>query len=283
MTPGAYFRQMVAQDPPLQIVGVINAYCALMAEKTGFQALYLSGAGVANASYGIPDIGLTKLDDVLIDAMRIITATQLPLLVDADTGFGDIEKTVIALEYIDAAGMHIEDQIDDKRCGQLEGKQLVSAQVMVERIESAVRARQNKDFVIMARTDAITIEGINPAILRAQAYQAAGADMLFVEAATCLEDYLLFSRAVDIPILANMTEFGKTPLYTRDELANVGVNMVLYPLSANRAMNLAALNVYQAIKEEGSQRSQIENMQTREQLYEYLDYDPNGEKAWERK
>jgi methylisocitrate lyase len=261
------------REKPLQIVGVINAYCAILAEKSGFEALYLSGAGVANASYGIPDIGLTTLEQVLIDIERITQVTRLPLLVDADTGFEDISQTVKCIMAAGAAGLHLEDQIAQKRCGQLEGKQLVSTQEMVDRVRQAVSAKKQADFMIMARTDAISVEGLESAVLRAQAYQAAGADAIFVEAATRLEDYQLFAQALDIPILANITEFGKTPLFTTSELASAQVDMVLYPLSAFRAMNQAALAVYQTIKQQGTQQACLADMQTREQLYGYLNYD----------
>ncbi len=272
-----------AQDAPLQIVGVINAYCALLAEKTGFKALYLSGAGVANASYGLPDIGLTTLSEVLIDVKRIKQATTLPLLVDADTGFDDVFATVAAIEHAGAAGLHLEDQIDQKRCGHLAGKQLISSEAMVERLCEALSARKNKAFMIMARTDALAVEGIDAAIARAIAYQNAGADAIFVEAAQSLEDYTLFAQALDIPILANITEFGRTPLYTLEELKQAQVAMVLYPLSAFRAMNQAALNVYETIKSKGSQRECVDNMQTRAELYHYLDYDPSDGASYERK
>ncbi len=261
------------KEKPLQIVGVINAYCAILAQKAGFQALYLSGAGVSNASYGIPDIGLTSLEQVLIDVERITKITTLPLLVDADTGFEDIGQTVKCIEVAGAAGLHLEDQISAKRCGQLDGKSLVSTNEMIERVRTAVAAREHKDFMIMARTDAISVEGLEAAILRAKAYQDAGADAIFVEAATDLNDYRLFADALDIPILANITEFGKTPLYTVEELKKSQVDMILYPLSAFRAMNYAAQNVYDTIKHQGTQRECLERMQTREQLYRNLNYD----------
>lgn len=261
------------QEKPLQIVGVINAYCAILAKKAGFQALYLSGAGVANASYGIPDIGLTTLSQVLIDIERIVARTDLPLLVDADTGFEDIAQTVKCIEAAGAAGLHLEDQISQKKCGQLEGKQLVSQPEMVERVISAVNARENKQFMIMARTDAISVEGIESAIKRAKAYQDAGADAIFVEAATDLAQYRLFKQALQVPILANITEFGKTPLYTVSELSDAGVDMILYPLSAFRAMNFAADHIYNTIKQQGTQRECLTTMQTREELYRNLNYD----------
>jgi methylisocitrate lyase len=261
------------KEKPLQIVGVINAYCAILAQKAGFQALYLSGAGVSNASYGIPDIGLTTLEQVLIDIERISHVTTLPLLVDADTGFEDIAQTVKCIEAAGAAGLHLEDQISAKRCGQLEGKRLVSSIEMIERVRTAVAARDHNNFMIMARTDAISVEGLESAILRAKAYQDAGADAIFVEAATDLNDYRLFAEALNIPILANITEFGKTPLYTVEELEQSQVDMILYPLSAFRAMNYAAESVYETIKQKGTQRECLPQMQTREQLYRNLNYD----------
>lgn len=261
------------QEQPLQIVGTINAYCAILAQKAGFHALYLSGAGVANASYGIPDIGLTTLSQVLIDIERITRASDLALLVDADTGFDDVAQTVKCIEAAGAAGLHIEDQVSQKKCGQLEGKQLVATQEMVQRVRTAVAARSNKAFMIMARTDAIAVEGLEAAIMRAKAYQDAGADAIFVEAVTELQHYRLFKQALDIPILANITEFGKTPLFTVAELNSVNVDMILYPLSAFRAMNYAAAHVYETIKQQGTQRECLGEMQTREQLYRNLNYD----------
>jgi methylisocitrate lyase len=251
---------------------VINAYAGLLAERTGFKAIYLSGAGVANASYGVPDIGITTLEDVLIDVRRITKRTQLPLLVDADTGWDDPKHSVREMIKAGAAGIHIEDQIEAKRCGHLEGKQLVSDAEMVGRIKAAVSGRTDPEFVIMARTDAAATEGIERAIQRATAYGKAGADVIFAEALTELTDYRRFANAVKIPILANITEFGKTPLFTVQELASAGVRIALYPLSAFRAMNAAALKVYRALREQGTQKSVVGDMQTRAQLYEFLNY-----------
>ncbi|KLV03722.1 2-methylisocitrate lyase [Photobacterium aquae] len=275
MSPGQRFRTMVAEQSPLQIVGAVNAYCAMMAERVGHQALYLSGAGVANASFGLPDLAITTLNDVVEDARRITSASQLPLLVDIDTGFGgelNIARTIRELERAGVAAVHIEDQVSQKRCGHRPNKALVSQEEMVERIKAAVDARQDDSFVIMARTDALAVEGMEAAIERAQAYVEAGADMLFPEALASLDQYRQLTHSVDIPILANITEFGRTPLFSADELAQVGVAMVLYPLSAFRAMNKAALNVYQHIHQDGHQRVVVEQMQTREELYRFLDY-----------
>lgn len=272
---GGQLRQALATEQPLQIVGCINAYTARLATATGFKALYLSGAGVANASYGLPDLGITSLDNVLVDVSRITATTDLPLLVDADTGWGgafNIARTVREMTRAGAAGIHIEDQVSAKRCGHRPNKALVSAEEMVDRVKAAVDARTDEQFVIMARTDAVASEGIAAAIDRANAYVAAGADMIFAEAVRTLDDYQLFTRSVTAPILANITEFGQTPLFTKAELADVGVAMILYPLSAFRAMNQAALSVFQAIREEGTQAHVIDSMQTRAALYEYLDY-----------
>lgn len=272
---GGQLRQALATEQPLQIVGCINAYTARLATATGFKALYLSGAGVANASYGLPDLGITSLDNVLVDVSRITATTDLPLLVDADTGWGgafNIARTVREMTRAGAAGIHIEDQVSAKRCGHRPNKALVSAEEMVDRVKAAVDARTDEQFVIMARTDAVASEGIAAAIDRANAYVAAGADMIFAEAVRTLDDYQLFTRSVTAPILANITEFGQTPLFTKAELADVGVAMILYPLSAFRAMNQAALSVFQAIREEGTQAHVIDSMQTRADLYEYLDY-----------
>lgn len=274
-SPGHLFKEALQKENPLQIVGTINAYCSLLAQQSGFHAIYLSGAGVANASYALPDLGMTDLGNVLEDVCRITSATDLPLLVDADTGFGsslNVHRTVKELTKAGAAGMHIEDQVDLKRCGHRPGKQLVTPKAMCDRVKAAVDARTDSDFIIMARTDALAGEGLAAAINRANLYVAAGADMIFVEAVTKLEEYAEFTQAVKVPILANITEFGKTPLFTVEELREVGVRMVLYPLSAFRAMNAAALKVYQEIKEKGTQKSLIETMQTRQELYEYLDY-----------
>jgi methylisocitrate lyase len=279
-TAGDRFRTALTGESPLQIVGVINAYAAILAEKIGFKALYLSGAGVANASHGIPDIGLTSLDDVLTDVRRITSATKLPLLVDADTGWNDPTRTVREMMKAGAAGLHIEDQVEAKRCGQLGGKQLVSSRAMAQRIKAAVRGRSDSSFVIMARTDAVAREGLDAGIERAIQYRNAGADMIFAEALTELDQYRKFARAVEVPVLANITEFGKTPLFTVKRLRSAGVSMALYPLSAFRAMNAAALNVYQTIRGAGTQKPVLERMQTRADLYRFLDYDPAAKVAW---
>lgn len=274
-TAGLRFRSALANEHPLQIVGTINAYMALMAEASGFQALYLSGAGVANASYGLPDLGITSLNDVLIDAERITAATQVPLLVDIDTGWGgafNIARTIRSFERAGVAAVHLEDQIAQKRCGHRPNKAVVTLEEMCDRIKTAVDARQDEQFVIMARTDALAVEGIGSALERATAYVAAGADMIFAEAVTELAQYELFKQAAGVPILANMTEFGKTELFDKAQLAAHGVDMVLYPLSANRAANQAALNVYQHIRQDGHQRAVLETMQTRESLYDFLGY-----------
>ena len=275
MSAGLKFKQAIANNKPLQVVGTVNAYCAMMAEKTGHQALYLSGAGVANASYGMPDLGMTSLDNVLEDIRRITSATDLPLLVDADTGWGgafNIARTVKEMTKAGAAGFHIEDQVAQKRCGHRPNKEIVSKDEMVDRIKAAVDAKTDSDFYIMARTDAFQKEGLNAAIDRAAACVEAGADAIFAEAVHDLADYQAFAKALNVPILANITEFGQTPLYTTEQLSEVGVEIVLYPLSAFRAMNKAALNVYSSILSEGSQQSQLDNMQTRAELYEFLDY-----------
>ncbi len=275
MSAGLKFKQAIANNKPLQVVGTVNAYCAMMAEKTGHQALYLSGAGVSNASYGMPDLGMTSLDNVLEDIRRITSATDLPLLVDADTGWGgafNIARTVKEMTKAGAAGFHIEDQVAQKRCGHRPNKEIVSKDEMVDRIKAAVDAKTDSDFYIMARTDAFQKEGLNAAIDRAAACVEAGADAIFAEAVHDLADYQAFAKALNVPILANITEFGQTPLYTAEQLSEVGVEIVLYPLSAFRAMNKAALNVYSSILSEGSQQSQLDNMQTRAELYEFLDY-----------
>ena len=275
MSAGYKFKQAIANNRPLQVVGTINAYTAMMAEKMGHQAIYLSGAGVANASFGMPDLGMTSLDNVLEDIRRITGASDLPLLVDADTGWGgafNIARTVKEMTKAGAAGFHIEDQVAQKRCGHRPNKEIVSQGEMVDRIKAAVDAKTDSDFYIMARTDAFQKEGLNAAIDRAAACVEAGADAIFAEAVHDLADYQAFTKAINVPILANITEFGQTPIYTKEQLSDVGVEMVLYPLSAFRAMNKAALNVYSAILNEGSQQSQIENMQTRAELYDFLDY-----------
>lgn len=275
MSAGLKFKHAIANNRPLQVVGTINAYTAMMAEKMGHQAIYLSGAGVANASFGMPDLGMTSLDNVLEDIRRITGASDLPLLVDADTGWGgafNIARTVKEMTKAGAAGFHIEDQVAQKRCGHRPNKEIVSQGEMVDRIKAAVDAKTDSDFYIMARTDAFQKEGLNAAIDRAAACVEAGADAIFAEAVHDLADYQAFAKAINVPILANITEFGQTPIYTKEQLSDVGVEMVLYPLSAFRAMNKAALNVYSAILNEGSQQSQIENMQTRAELYDFLDY-----------
>jgi len=273
-TPGQRLRQAVQDERPLQVIGAINAYHAIMAAKTGYRALYLSGGGVAAGSYGLPDLGLTSLDDVLDDVRRITYATDLPLLVDADTGWGgafNIARTVRQMQRAGAAGVHIEDQVAAKRCGHRPNKAVVAKSEMVDRIKAAVDARSD-GFVIMARTDALAVEGMASAIDRALACVEAGADMIFPEAMTDLEQYRRFVEAVKVPVLANITEFGATPLFTTAELGSVGVGLVLYPLSAFRAMNKAALNVYQAIRRDGTQAGVVDTMQTRMELYDYLDY-----------
>lgn len=275
ISAGARFRAALTAEKPLQVVGVINAYAARLAERTGFQALYLSGGGVAAASLGVPDLGITTLEDVLTDTRRITDTSALPLLVDVDTGFGsafNIARTIKALIKAGAAAVHIEDQVQAKRCGHRPGKSIVSRDEMVDRIKAAVDARSDPDFVIMARTDALAVEGLEAAIERAAACVEAGADMIFPEALTSLEMYRQFAEAVNVPILANMTEFGLTPLFTIAELASAGVGLALYPLSAFRAMSAAALQVYQTLRKEGTQKSAIPLMQTRVELYNYLDY-----------
>jgi len=274
-TPGQLLRNAMAEESPLQVVGTINAYAALMAEQTGFRALYLSGAGVANASFGLPDLGLTSLTDVLEDVRRISAASRLPLLVDADTGWGHalmVGRTVREMIRAGAAGIHIEDQMTAKRCGHRPGKALVTTSEMLDRIKAAVDARHDPSFVIMARTDAYGVEGLDATIERACRYREAGADMLFPEALTELDQYRRFGEAVGIPLLANITEFGVTPLFTTRQLANAGVGLVLYPLSAFRAMSAAALGVFRAIRENGTQQEVLETMQSREELYGFLGY-----------
>lgn len=270
---GAEFRKLLQVERPLQIVGTINAYSALLAEKSGFRAIYLSGAGVANASFGIPDLGVTTLENVLEDVSRITGVSTLPLLVDGDTGWGKPKNTVREMIKAGAAGIHIEDQVEAKRCGHRPNKQLVSREEMVARIKSAVRGKTDSAFVIMARTDAVAGEGLERGIERACAYRDAGADMIFAEALTHLAEYKQFADAVKIPVLANITEFGKTPLYTADELAAANVSLALYPLSAFRAMSGAALNVYQTIRTRGTQKELLGQMQTRAELYEVLNYE----------
>jgi len=268
-------RDAVEAERPLQVAGTINAYNAMLAAACGFRAIYLSGAGVANASFGLPDLGITNLNDVCEDVRRICGATPLPLLVDSDTGWGaafSIARTTRELIRAGAAGMHLEDQVQSKRCGHRPGKELVATDEMVDRIRAAVDARIDSDFVVMARTDAHAVEGQQAAIERAAAYVEAGADMVFAEALTTLAEFREFTRALAVPILANITEFGRTPLFTSAELGKAGVRLVLYPLSAFRAMSRAALAVYGAIRKDGSQKAVVELMQTRDELYEVLGY-----------
>ncbi len=274
LTPGSRFRAALAAEKPLQLTGVINAYAALLARRAGFRALYLSGAGVANHSYGVPDTGITERADVLIDARRITRCVDLPLLVDIDTGWDDPERTVREMEEAGVAAVHIEDQVPAKVCGHLPGKHLIPTNVMVDRVRAAVRGRRDPDFVIMARTDAAANEGLAGAIARAQAYVAAGADMIFAEALTTLEEYRAFTRALPVPVLANLTEFGKTPLFGLDALRDAGVALVLYPLSASRAAAAASLDVYSAIRRDGTQAAVVGRMQTRSDLYATLGYQP---------
>jgi methylisocitrate lyase len=280
-TPGRRLRQALSQERPLQVVGTVNAYHAMMAERVGFRALYLSGGGVAAGSLGLPDLGISSLHDVCEDVRRISYVTEAPLLVDADTGFGpsafNIERTVRELMRAGAAGCHIEDQVQAKRCGHRPGKAIVSKEEMVDRIKAAADAAED-DFVIMARTDALAVEGLESAIERARACAEAGAAMIFPEAMTELEQYRMFVEAVGIPVLANITEFGATPLFTTEELGGVGVGLVLYPLSAFRAMNKAALGVFEAIRRDGTQRNVLDGMQTRAELYDYLGYHAFEEK-----
>jgi len=272
-SPGAKLRAAVAVERPLPIAGAVNAYCALLAARAGFRAIYLSGAGVANASFGMPDLGLTTLQEVCADIRRITRATSLPLLVDADTGWENPARTVREMIRAGAAGCHLEDQVSAKRCGHRPGKQLVSAAEMGARLKSAVKGRSDAKFVIMARTDAHAAEGLDAAIERAQAYVGAGADMIFAEALTTLDEYRKFAAALGkIPVLANCTEFGRTPLFTAKELGGAGVRLILYPLSAFRAMSRAAEKVYASIRKEGTQRAEIDQMQTRAELYEVLNY-----------
>lgn len=275
LSPGARLRAGLEEERPLQVVGAINAYAALLAERVGFRALYLSGAGVANVSHGLPDLGMTTLQDVLEDARRITSVTDLPLLVDVDTGFGNafmISRTIREMIRAGAAGVHIEDQVQAKRCGHRPGKMLVQASEMADRIKAAVNAKTDPSFVVMARTDAIAVEGLEAALERAVSYEEAGADMIFVEAAVELDHYRRFTNEVSVPVLANVTEFGRTPLFTVEELADTGVSLALYPLSAFRAMSAAALHAYQVLREEGTQKNLLGTMQTREDLYDVLGY-----------
>jgi len=276
MTPGEKFRQALREESPLQIVGTILAYHALLAKRSGYRAIYLSGGGVAAGSLGMPDLGISNLDDVLIDVRRITDVCDLPLLVDVDTGFGasafNVARTVRSLVKAGAAAMHIEDQVGAKRCGHRPGKEIVCTEEMCDRIRAAADARSDPAFCIMARTDALASEGIERALERAARYVEAGADMIFPEAMTELAMYRRFVEAVNVPVLANITEFGQTPLFSVDELRSAGVAMALYPLSAFRAMNKAALNVYTALRRDGTQQAVVDAMQTRDELYDYLNY-----------
>ena len=281
MSAGARFRAALEAESPLQIVGTINAYTALLAERAGHKAIYLSGAGVANASFGLPDLAVTTLNDVCEDIRRIASATDLPLLVDADTGWGSalmIARTVREMTWAGAAACHIEDQVEIKRCGHRPGKALVETAEMCDRLKAATDGRIDEQFVIMARTDAHAVEGQQAAIDRAAAYVDAGADMIFAEALTTVDEYQQFTDEIKVPVLANLTEFGKTPLLTTDELAAAGVQMTLYPLSAFRAMSAAALKVYEIIRKDGTQQAAVDSMQTREELYDVLGYAAYEEK-----
>ena len=280
-TSGKLFKTALTENKPLQIVGCVNAYCAVMAEKVGHKAIYLSGAGVANASFGIPDLGITSLGDVVEDAKRITGATNTPLLVDIDTGWGgafNISRTIKELSRSGVAAIHIEDQVGQKRCGHRPNKEMVSTQEMVDRIKACVDAKEDKDFFIIARTDSFASEGILSSIERSIAYMEAGADGIFAEAMTNINHYKDFKNKIKAPILANMTEFGKTPLSNLEELSSVGVDMVLYPLSAFRAMSKAALTIYKTIKNNGHQKDVLKSMQTRDELYEFLNYNAYEEK-----
>ncbi|WP_133000767.1 methylisocitrate lyase [Luteimonas arsenica] len=275
VSAGARFRAAVAEESPLQVMGAITAYAGLMAKRTGYKALYLSGGGVAANSLGMPDLGISTMEDVLIDARRIVEATGLPLLVDIDTGWGgafNIARTVRSFERAGVAAVHMEDQVGQKRCGHRPNKEVVPKQEMVDRVKAAVDGRSGDGFVIMARTDAAAVEGIDAAIERAAAYVEAGADMIFPEAMKSLEDYRKFKDAVKVPILANLTEFGSTPFFTTDELRSVGVDIALYCCGAYRAMNKAALNFYETVRREGTQKNIVDTLQTRAELYDFLGY-----------
>ena len=275
LTPGARLRQAIKEETPLQVMGTINAYTAMMAEQVGYKAICLSGGGVANASYGLPDLGMTSLNDVCEDVRRITSATEVPLLIDIDTGWGgafNIARTVKEVIKSGAAGAHIEDQVAQKRCGHRPNKEIVSTQEMVDRVKAAVDAKTDDDFVVMARTDALAVDGFDAVLERIVACVDAGADAIFAEAMTDITMYTKISDVVNVPVLANITEFGSTPYYTTDELGRAGVSMVLYPLSAFRAMNKAALNVYETIRKEGTQKNVVDTMQTRMELYDFLGY-----------
>lgn len=272
---GKRFRKLLQTEHPLQIVGTINALCAMQAEQAGFQAIYLSGAGVANASHGLPDLGITSMNDVFDDAARIMAACSLPLLVDIDTGWGTeltIQRTVRTLERMGVAAVHMEDQVAAKRCGHRPGKELVDTKEMQARVEAASSSRDDSSFIIMARTDAVAVEGIDSAIQRAKDYVSAGADMIFAEAVETLEDFRRISEAVKVPVLANLTEFGRTPYFTLQQLHSAGVQMALYPLTAFRAMNAAAKTTYETIRKTGSQECILNTLQTRDELYRILNY-----------
>lgn len=282
MNRGQLFRDALSKEKPLQVAGVINAYCARLAERAGFRALYISGAGVANASFGLPDLGFTTLDQVAEDVRRITGTTSLPVLVDIDTGWDDdlfAGRTMKVMHEAGAAAVHMEDQVSMKRCGHRPGKALVSKDEMVARVEAAVKTRPEAGPLLMARTDAAAGEGLDAAIHRAQAYVHAGADMIFAEALTSLEEYRAFTSAVKVPVLANITEFGKTPLFTTGQLREAGVSLVLYPLSAFRAMSAAARDVYQTIRADGTQQASVDCMQTRAELYQVLDYESYERRA----
>ncbi len=282
MSPGAQFREAVAAERPLQVAGVIHAYAAMLAERAGFRALYVSGAGVANASFGLPDLGFTTREQVAEDVRRIAGATKLPLLVDVDTGWDDPAETARVMIEAGAGAMQIEDQVDLKRCGHRPGKKLVSADEMVERVRAAAAGRSDPSFVIMARTDAVAGEGMDAALARARRYVEAGADMIFAEALRTLEQVRAFTAALSVPVLVNLTEFGQTPYFTLDEMRAAGAGLVLYPLSAFRAMNAAALRVFEAIRRDGTQRAELDNMQTRAELYEVLRYHEFEQRADEK-
>ena len=272
---GARFRAALAAETPLQVMGAITAYAGLMAKRTGYKALYLSGGGVAANSLGMPDLGISTMEDVLIDARRIVDATGMPLLVDIDTGWGgafNIARTIRNFERVGVAAVHMEDQVGQKRCGHRPGKEVVTKDEMVDRVKAAVDARSDRDFVVMARTDAAAVEGLDSAIERAVAYVEAGADMVFPEAMTSLDDYRKVKAAVGVPVLANLTEFGSTPFFTTDELRDAGVDMALYCCGAYRAMNKAALNFYETVRREGTQKNIIDTLQTRAELYDFLGY-----------
>jgi len=280
-TPGEVFRELLKKNNPLQIVGCINAYCAVMAEKVGHKSIYLSGAGVANASFGMPDLGITSLGDVVEDSKRITSVTNTPLLVDIDTGWGgafNISRTIKELSRASVAAIHIEDQVGQKRCGHRPNKEMVSTSEMVDRIKACVDAREDKSFFIMARTDAFASEGMASSIDRSMNYIEAGADGIFAEAMTDINHYKKFKDKIKVPILANMTEFGKTPLSDLDQLASAGVDMVLYPLSAFRAMSKAALNIYETLISDGHQKNVLDKMQTRDELYDFLNYNAYEQK-----